>query len=88
MADRDVSAWMIAAKDGSEALVTWVTRDVHDNPNVETIRCRGLRPDAVYVDEYTGESWTGAALMYQGLPVPRHRGEYLSRQYRLTVREA
>ena len=84
--DRDASAWMIVSKDRSEALLTWVTRDVHDNMAVLPIRARGLDPEAVYEDEATGESWTGAALMYQGVIIPRHRGEYSVRQYHLLRR--
>ena len=83
MTDREKAAWMFVARDGSEALLTWVTRDCHDNEPIQYVRCRGLEADALYRDEETGTVLSGAALMHQGLPIPRHFGEYTAKQIHL-----
>ena len=83
MADREKAAWMFVSPDKSEALVTWVTRDAHDNPAAQFVTCRGLDPEALYRDEATGEARTGAALMRMGLLIPRSKGEYTARQIHL-----
>lgn len=84
--NREEAAWMLTAKDRSEALVSIVTLDIHDNAPIRYIRLKGLDAEAVYRDTHSGQTCTGAALMYAGLPVPRHRGEYVAWQIHL-IRE-
>ena len=69
-----------------EALVSIVTLDIHDNAPIRYIRLKGLDAEAVYRDAQSGQTCTGAALMYAGLPVPKHRGEYVAWQIHL-IRE-
>lgn len=82
--NREEAAWMLVAPDRSEALVTVVTLDIHDNAPIRYIRCKGLDSAAVYCDEQSGQTYTGAALMHAGIPVPKHRGEYVAWQIHLT----
>ena len=81
--NREEAAWMLTAKDRSEALLSIVTLDIHDNAPIRYIRLKGLDAEAVYRDTYSGQTCTGAALMYAGLPVPKHRGEYVAWQIHL-----
>lgn len=82
--NREEAAWMLVAPDKSEALITIVTLDIHDNAPIRYIRCKGLDRTAVYYEEQSGQRYTGAALMHAGIPVPKHRGEYVAWQIHLT----
>ena len=73
-----VGAWEICAADGSEALVTAVTLEIHGNAPQNYIRLRRLTPGAVYRDEESGREYSADMLMYAGLPVPREMYEYAS----------
>ena len=73
-----VGAWEISAADGSEALVTAVTLEIHGNAPQNYIRLRRLTPGAVYRDEESGREYSADMLMYAGLPVPREMFEYAS----------
>lgn len=74
--NREEAAWMMVAPDGSEALLNLVTLNTHCNAPVRYLFCRGLQPDARYRSAESGEEYSGAALMYAGLPVPQVPGEY------------
>lgn len=74
--EREYAAWELAADDGSEALVTVVTLDTHCTAVVPYIHMKGLKPEAVYREEGSGRTYSGAALMYAGFPVPVEPGEY------------
>ncbi len=76
MKNREFAAWEIAAEDGTEAVVTIVTLDTHCNSPVNYVRFKGLKADAVYRDENSGKSYSGAALMSAGYPIPVIPGEY------------
>lgn len=62
--------WMVAAKDGGEALVTYVQVLARANVCSERIRLAGLRPEAQYILAETGDRYFGDELMQCGLPVP------------------
>ncbi len=68
--NRGEAAWMMAAEDGSEALVNIVTLDTTGNSPNRYIRCAGLTPGANYRDEESGQLYSANALMAQGLPMP------------------
>ena len=74
--DTQTAAWMFVAKDGSEALLNYVTLDTHCNGPQEYIRCRGLRGPEHYREETGGQIFSGSALMDAGIPVPLVPGEY------------
>lgn len=69
----------VAAKDGSEALVTYV--EVLRRPNFKTrrIRLKGLDENAVYENEETKARYTGDVLMYAGVQAPETWGDFSSR---------
>ena len=47
---------------------------------VNYIRLQGLAPEKIYRDDKTGKSYSGAALMEAGIPLPIEEGEYLAYQ--------
>ena len=53
------------------------------NAIAHRVRMTGLDENARYVDQETGETYSGAALMYVGLPVGYLRGDFTSRIIRL-----
>ena len=69
----------VAAKDGSEALITYV--EVLRRPNFKTrrIRLKGLDANAVYENEETKVRYTGDVLMYAGVQSPEVWGDFSSR---------
>ena len=69
----------VAAKDGSEALITCV--EVLRRPNFKTrrIRLKGLDANAVYENEETKVRYTGDVLMYAGVQSPEVWGDFSSR---------
>ena len=79
--NREEAAWLFAAPDGGEALLNVVTLNTHGNGPTRYVRCKGLDAAAVYTDSLTGATYTGAALLYAGLPVPHKPGEYNAFQW-------
>ena len=69
-------AWSFVSKDRQTALVEGVILRPQANPPIFYLRLKGLEPAAVYQEEMTGRSYTGAALMYAGLPLPAETEEY------------
>lgn len=70
--------WEVAAKDGSEAVATYVQVLVRPNVRSRKIRLKGLDPKAVYRLEGTGETYSGQMLMYGGVLVEAQEGDYVS----------
>ncbi len=81
--DDHAAAWEIVSRDGSEALVTAVTLEIHCNPPQNYIRLRRLIPGAVYRDAESGREYSSDLLMTAGLPVPREMYEYPSHRWHL-----
>ena len=77
---KDYSAWMFAASDGSEALVSLVMSHVRPNGMFPFVKLRGLNPEAKYRLEGTEQEFTGAALMYGGYSFPLKWGDYAAHQ--------
>lgn len=73
---RELAAWEFVLEDKEEALLSVVTMDTHCNAPVNYVKLKGLEEQAVYREEASGEVYTGAALMYAGLPIPAMIGEY------------
>ena len=48
------------------------------------VRLRGLKPDAVYLEEQSGRQYSGAALMHAGIPLPPFTREYEAYQFVFT----
>lgn len=75
----EYTAWQYVSEDGSEALLNYVLTRKHAFQEIKYIKLRGLEEAALYQDE-TGRIYTGAALMYAGIPMPRDIAEYDSLQ--------
>ena len=65
----------------SKVLLNVVMQAIHGNMLVNYVKLRGLKENAVYREEKSGKRYTGAALMYGGMPLPVELGEYLAYQY-------
>ena len=67
--------WQVTAKDGSEALVTFVQVLGRANCHSRRIRLQGLDPAAHYRDAESQTVYGGDMLMYAGLPIPKLWGD-------------
>ncbi|RDY32184.1 alpha-galactosidase [Lachnotalea glycerini] len=77
----DIGAWEFASEDKSEALLNVVTLDTHCNAYVSYIKLKGLEEKAWYYMEQDKEKvYSGSALMYGGIPIPKMSNEYQSWQ--------
>ena len=81
---KDYSAWMFAAKDGSEALVNLVVTHVRANGPFLYVKLQGLIPDASYRLEGDDQTYSGASLMYGGISFPLTWGDYPAHQLYFT----
>lgn len=71
--------WEVAAKDRSEAVVTYVQVLAGANVRSRKIRLKGLEAKAVYRLEGTEKTFSGEMLMYGGVLVESQEGDYMSR---------
>lgn len=83
----EFAAWEFVSKDQKEVLLNIVTLNSPCNPAQEYVFLRGLKEQAVYQMEGAKEAYTGGALMYGGLPIPRMSGEYQAWQVHLIEQE-
>lgn len=77
------AAWMSVSKDKKQALVSVVRLESEGNAASMYVKCKGLNPDAIYLDENTGALYDGASLMAAGLVLPRANSEYEAYQFAL-----
>lgn len=90
--DHDCNCWMIAAKDKSEALFTFVQILSRPNRKSRILRLQGLDPDCEYKIEWIHDApqvprkeyhnpdvYSGEMLMRAGLLIPEIRGDFQSR---------
>ena len=80
----EFSAWMFVSKDQKRALANVVRLDVQGNMAATYVKLKGLNREAMYIDDATGNVYTGAALMEAGLPLPFPKTEYEAYQIALT----
>ena len=78
------SAWMFVSEDKKQALVNAVRLEVQGNMAATYVRLKGLKKEAVYIDDATGKVYTGAALMEAGIPLPFPETEYEAYQIALS----
>lgn len=71
--------WEVAAKDRSEAVVTYVQVLAGANVRSRKIRLKGLEAKAVYRLEGMEKTFAGEVLMYGGMLVEPQEGDYMSR---------
>ena len=62
------AAWMFVSEDKNEALVTSVVMREYEDM-IYVLKLKGLDPDKYYIDEDTGEVYSGALLMNAGVNV-------------------
>lgn len=78
--EKDFAAWEFVKEDKTEALLNCVSMKATANPAPQRIRLKGLCRDMEY--EVNGKgAYSGAMLMYGGLPLPVPRREYDSIQF-------
>ena len=77
------AAWMSVSRDKKQALVSVVRLESEGNAASMYVKCKGLNPDAIYLDENTGALYDGASLMAAGLVLPRANSEYEAYQFAL-----
>ena len=80
----EICAWEFVHTDENgqnRVLVNVVMQAIHGNMTVNYIKLQGLEETAVYREEKSGKRYSGAALMYGGMPLPVELGEYLAYQY-------
>lgn len=77
------AAWQFVSSDEREVVLCAYQRLTMPNAIAHRVRMTGLDENARYVDQETGETYSGAALMYVGLPVGYLRGDFTSRIIRL-----
>ena len=80
----EIAAWMSVSEQQDHALVSVVRLMAEANQATVYVRLRGLKPDAVYLEEQSGRQYSGAALMHAGIPLPPFTGEYEAYQFSLT----
>ena len=72
----EFGAWEFAANDQSEALLNVVMLDTHCNTPVSYVKLKGLNPEWLYHIEGEDKVYSGSALMYGGIPIPKMDNEY------------
>ena len=80
----EICAWEFVhtdEKEQSKVLLNIVMQVIHGNMTVNYVKLQGLEETAVYREEKSGKRYTGAALMYGGMPLPIESGEYQAYQY-------
>ncbi len=71
--------WAVAAKDGSEVLLTWVQVFARPNVHSRRVRLQGFDPKSRYRLEGTGQIYSGEMLLYGGFLMENLQGDYQSR---------
>ena len=69
-------SWMVVSKDKKEALVTFIQVMAEANYHSRRIQLKGLDPHKFYRIEETGAVYSGEALMYAGIHLPRPTGDF------------
>jgi alpha-galactosidase len=83
----NMTAWQHVSKDKRESLLSVVVTNLTCNGPQEYIHAKGLLPDAMYTINGGDERYSGAALMYAGIPIEREVPEYSAFQFHLEIAE-
>jgi alpha-galactosidase len=83
----NMTAWQHVSKDRKESLLSVVVTNLTCNGPQEYIHAKGLLPDAMYTINGGDERYSGAALMYAGIPIEREVPEYTAFQFHLEISE-
>ncbi len=79
------AAWMFVSEKQDRALVSVVMLEIHGNMTVSYVKMKGLKPDVLYRDTKSKNSYYGADLMEAGLPMPVELKEYPAYQIELVM---
>lgn len=77
------AAWMIASRDAGKAIVYAFTILNHPNQPIRWLKLKGLDKAGNYYVEELGRSYTGAELMYIGIPVTNFHRDYQVESFHL-----
>ncbi len=80
----EIAAWMSVSKEKDQALVSVVRLMAEANQATVYVRLQGLKPQTMYIEEQSGKVYSGAALMYAGIPLPPFTQEYEAYQFAFT----
>lgn len=79
--EHEIAAWMSVSKEQDRALVSVIWLSAEANQAAVYVRLRGLKPNAVYLEENSGKQYFGAALMNAGIPLLSFTREYEAYQF-------
>ena len=72
----ETAAWAFVSEDKTKVLLNVIMLQLHGNMTVNYVRLLGLKEHSLYREEKTGKVYSGAALMWAGLPLPLESGPY------------
>ena len=72
----ETAAWAFVSEDKTKVLLNVIMLQMHGNMTVNYVRLLGLKEHSQYREEKTGKVYSGAALMWAGLPLPLESGPY------------
>jgi len=76
------AAWMFVSEDEKDVLVCYFNILAEPNHPFESIKLKGLKAEQNYRNLETGEIYGGDELMYAGLALPPHSGDFQSQLFR------
>lgn len=79
--ENNAVVWSFVSKDKTKAHVSGVILRKYANPPITLLHLRGLDPQKKYKETFTNQIYTGATLLYAGIPLPSTDNEAL--QYHL-----
>lgn len=79
------AAWMVVSGDSEEAFVFYCRVLAEPNAGFRTLRLQGLKPDASYEIDEGKQIYGGDELMYNGIRIPFHYGDFQSKVWKLKM---
>lgn len=80
----DKAAWMVVDNKKNQAIAYYFGILVHPNQPFTWLKLKGLDTDAEYYVKEMKRKYTGAELVYVGLPVPNFKEDFQAESYHLT----
>lgn len=77
--NHEYDCYSVVAKDGKEALVTYIQVTARPNYRTRRVYLKGLLENTIYRIEETGEELSGGALMHAGINIANMWGDYLGK---------
>lgn len=84
----NVAAWEFVSPDQKQVLLNMVIQEVHGSRELYHVKLRGLLHKEIYKNVVTGKTYSGAALMKVGFPIPEMKGNVPAYQVYLERQEA